>query len=415
MLKVFLAEDEFVVREGIKNNIDWGAHGYQFCGEAGDGEVAFSMIKEQRPDILITDIKMPFMDGLTLSRLVKAEIPSVEIILLTGYEDFEYAKEAISIGVASYLSKPISGDNLLKEVSKVAKRIEDKNLEKELAKKYEENMRERAELLKQTVDMLSVVPSSYEWALKASAKKNEESSSLSNYEDNSLKDKEVLQEIDPRHIDKKKVKEFLRIGEEEDTERFLEEFLCAMGKNAIRSTMLRQYISMDFYFCVTDFVENELGLSRNEVDALIPSSKLLSDEKATCDYLADIVKKALILRKENSQGRYRDVVNEVIAYIDEHFSDEELSLNTVASHVNFSPNHLSAVFRQETGQTFIKYLTDLRLEKAKELLLSTSKKSNEIGLMVGYKDPHYFSFLFKKTFGMTTTQYRGGKAVEGDL
>jgi len=413
MLKVFLAEDEFVVREGIKNNIDWGAHGYQFCGEAGDGEVAFSMIKEQRPDILITDIKMPFMDGLTLSRLVKAEIPSVEIILLTGYEDFEYAKEAISIGVASYLSKPISGDNLLKEVSKVAKRIEDKNLEKELAKKYEENMKERAELLKQTVDMLSVVPSSYEWALNAAKKSEKDASSI--HEDTSFKDEEILQEIDPRHIDKKKVKEFLRIGEEEDTERFLEEFLGAMGKNAIRSTMLRQYISMDFYFCVTDFVENELGLSRNEVDALIPASKLLSDEKATCDYLADIVKKAITLRKENSQGRYRDVVNEVIAYIDEHFSDEELSLNTVASHVNFSPNHLSAVFRQETGQTFIKYLTDLRLEKAKELLLSTSKKSNEIGLMVGYKDPHYFSFLFKKTFGMTTTQYRGGKAVEGDL
>ena len=141
MLKVFLAEDEFVVREGIKNNIDWGAHGYQFCGEAGDGEVAFSLIKEQKPDILVTDIKMPFMDGLTLSGLVKAEFPSVEIILLTGYEDFEYAKEAISIGVASYLSKPISGENLLKEISKVAERIEARNQEKELAKKYEENMK----------------------------------------------------------------------------------------------------------------------------------------------------------------------------------------------------------------------------------------------------------------------------------
>ena len=68
MLKVFLAEDEFVIREGIKNNINWGAHGYEFCGEAGDGEVAYSMIRESKPDILITDIRMPFMDGLTLSR-----------------------------------------------------------------------------------------------------------------------------------------------------------------------------------------------------------------------------------------------------------------------------------------------------------------------------------------------------------
>ena len=76
MLKVFLAEDEFVVREGIKNKIDWNQNGYEFCGEAGDGELAYSMIQKLKPDILITDIKMPFMDGLTLSRMVKAEFPN---------------------------------------------------------------------------------------------------------------------------------------------------------------------------------------------------------------------------------------------------------------------------------------------------------------------------------------------------
>ena len=101
-----------------------------------------------------------------------------------------------------------------------------------------------------------------------------------------------------------------------------------------------------------------------------------------------------------------------MAYIDDNFSDDELSLNKLAAHVNFSPNHLSAVFRQETGQTFIKYLTDYRLEKAKEMLLGTSKKSAEISLLVGYKDPHYFSYLFKKTQGMTTTQYRGRSKEE---
>ena len=73
MLKVFLVEDEFVIREGIKNNIDWKAHGYEFCGEAGDGELAYPMIQKLRPDIVITDIRMPFMDGLELSRLIRKE------------------------------------------------------------------------------------------------------------------------------------------------------------------------------------------------------------------------------------------------------------------------------------------------------------------------------------------------------
>ena len=142
MLKVFLVEDEFVMREGIKNNVDWAVHGYDFCGEAGDGEVAFPMIQKLKPDIVITDIRMPFMDGLELSKLIKKEMPWIEIILLTGFEEFAYAKEAIKIGVAEYLSKPISGDELLKELDIVSARIQEKRKEREIREKYDKEMEE---------------------------------------------------------------------------------------------------------------------------------------------------------------------------------------------------------------------------------------------------------------------------------
>ncbi len=536
MLKVFLAEDEFVIREGIKRNVDWNAHGYEFCGEAGDGELAFSMIQKLKPDILVTDIKMPFMDGLTLSRMVKAQFPWIEIILLTGYEDFEYAKEAIRIGVASYLSKPISGDNLIAEIDHVAERIIEKNREKEASLRYEKEMRERTELDKQdffrdlitgtkdlpyiidkakklSIDVLAMrynivlvrfwstrhdagtysksvlsveeridalaqekgaivfdlnlegkallfradseeelaenisecisrmkavfseyeniryyggvgqsterltdIPSSFNWAGRAFAHLylSSESDFLYGSEEKlgATNENVILSEVDPKHIDRKLIREFLRRGDDSETEFFLEEFFNGMGKNALKSTMLRHYIAMDMYFCVADFAESELKISRNDIESLIPTASFLSDEKATCDYLLRIVNKAIELRKEGSAGKYRDVVNEAIAYIEEHYAEDELSLNQLAAYVNFSPNHLSAVFRQETGQTFIKYLTDFRMEKAKELLLSTSKKSNEIGLMVGYKDPHYFSYLFKKTQAVTTTQYRGNAHLE---
>ena len=265
---------------------------------------------------------------------------------------------------------------------------------------------------------ISDIPSSFTWANRAYAHQylTSESDFLFGSEEglHSQRDDVILSEIDPRHIDRRLVKEFLRMGDESETEFFLDEFFKGMGKNAIRSTMLRQYISMDIYFTVSDFVMNELGLSKEEVDAQVPQSDMLSDEKTTYDYLVGILKKAIALRKRSSQSHYREVIGEVISYIDQHYSDEELSLNTLAAHVNFSPNHLSAVFRQEMGQTFIKYLTDYRLDKAKELLLSTSRKSNEIGAMVGYKDPHYFSYLFKKTTGMTTTQYRGKGRAEDE-
>ena len=113
MLKVFLAEDEIVMREGIKNNIDWQGEGFEFVGDAGDGELAYPIIQKTRPDILITDIKMPFMDGLELSRLVKHELPETKIIFLSGYDEFQYAKEAIDIGITDYLVKPVTGAQLI--------------------------------------------------------------------------------------------------------------------------------------------------------------------------------------------------------------------------------------------------------------------------------------------------------------
>lgn len=93
-IKVFLVEDEMVIRRGIKNSIDWEKEGYIFCGEASDGELAYPMIIKEKPDILITDIRMPFMDGLELCKLVKKELPNIKILILSGYDEFDYAKEA---------------------------------------------------------------------------------------------------------------------------------------------------------------------------------------------------------------------------------------------------------------------------------------------------------------------------------
>ena len=120
MLKVFLVEDERVIREGLRDNIPWEQYGYRFIGEASDGEMALPMIRKLKPDVLITDIKMPFMDGLSLSEIVKEEFPKTKIIIISGYDEFEYAKEGISIGITDYLVKPISGNQLLEAVKRWA-------------------------------------------------------------------------------------------------------------------------------------------------------------------------------------------------------------------------------------------------------------------------------------------------------
>lgn len=539
MLKVFFAEDEFIIREGIKNNIDWQAHGYEFCGEASDGELAFPLIQKTRPDILITDIKMPFVDGLALSRLVKKELPETEIIILSGYEEFDYAKEAIQIGVARYLLKPINGETLLQEIDSVAEIILGKQKEKEIREKYQKEMEEnslrdqmdlfqhlvtgdcsmeellsvadkldlkimapwysivllkiqsmkhdyeeysgsivvvderiaklaepehvlifdralegRAFLFKADsedellayqkeylgdvkevlsgyvnlryfggigtpVNRLREIPASFEDASHAFAHRYLVAESCILDSRLLMQEGAVEQEdfrisaVNLEQIDRTKMQEFLRTGDLDEVVYFVDEFFGKLDGGAMKSRIFRQYITMDAYFSIVDFLKG-LGLQKDEIEAPDQDSSILQDEKNAMEYIVRIMDKALVLRERKASSRYEDVVSEVIHYIENNYAQEELSLNLLASHVNFSPNHLSMIFSQQTGQTLIRYLTDYRMNRAKELLRCSSKKSSVISMEVGYKDPHYFSYLFKKTQGMTPTQYRGGRAAEGE-
>lgn len=534
MLKVFLVEDEFVVREGIKNNIDWEAHGYEFCGEASDGELAFPMIQKLKPDIVITDIRMPFMDGLVLSRLIKKEMPQIEIVILSGYEEFEYAKEAVKIGVAEYLSKPINGEELLKEMDALALKIEEKKQEREIREKYRKEMeesfrKERKELFsylvtaskspaelieladKMNIDLSalwynimllktrSINHADEEYSnslivVEQELKRLEEQSGLLSFDRNLegkailfradskeqleklqeeyvTKVKEILKDyeniryfggigspvnrlrelpfsfeqashafahrylvgeslilscdelekriylenddfdiskVDPKQMNRDRIREFLKLGDREETIYFVDEFMRAPGENALDSSLFRQYMIMDVYFCVADFIEG-LSFEKTEIPAPDVSAKTVQGKENAVKYVTYIIEKALELRERMVNRKYGDIVDKMMQYVSENYANENLTLNLMASYLNFSPNHLSMIFSQQTGQTFIKYLTDIRMNKAKELLRGSAKRSSEIGIYVGYKDPHYFSYLFKKTQGMTPTQYRENK------
>ncbi len=141
LLKVFLVEDECVVREGLRDCIDWERYGFEFCGDAPDGELALPQIRKLRPDILITDIKMPFMDGLALSKLVCAELPETRIILISGHNDFEFAQEAIEIGVEQYLLKPVTKASLLKTLEDVSRKIDEEREQKDYLRRFQQEGR----------------------------------------------------------------------------------------------------------------------------------------------------------------------------------------------------------------------------------------------------------------------------------
>lgn len=544
MIKVFLVEDEFIVREGIKNNINWEKYGYEFCGEASDGELAFPMISKEKPDIVITDIRMPFMDGLELSRLIKKELPQIKIIILSGHEEFEYAKAAIQIGIEEYLLKPINGDELLQAVNHVAEKIKEEretltgnhdsndiqelrvNGKRELFNDLIAGETALSEMLERgrglEVDLMAECYNIL--LLKIQRPQNGESYSMrieelyqrveayveeqkedmicfdrapegksilfkgenehdvdgkiqnfteffremiAGYEDVSyfgsvghsvlrlrelnrsyeaashafayrflvdgnriicMEDIEkqgklsaggndcLVGSVDTGSLDKRKIEGFLRGGEIDETRFFVEEYIRNTGEAGNNSMIFRQYIIMDMFFAATHFLgqidEEQAKLIQEPFSSPEQMQDTISHLDTTIDYIVALFRRVMEVRDMQMTEHNSDVVEAAKNYIQDNYSDEDITLNSVASHVNVSPNHLSAMFSQKTGQTFVKYLTDIRMNRAKELLKCTNKRSNEISEEIGYKDPHYFSHIFKKNVGCTPLQYRERSGCE---
>lgn len=536
MLKVFLVEDEFIVRNGIKNSINWEKEGFSFVGEASDGELAYPLIKDLHPDILITDIRMPFMDGIELSEQVHELYPEIRIIILSGYGEFTYAQKAIKIGVEEYLLKPISSAQLLESVKKVAGVIVKEREEQQLLKQYADGAKENRQrdwskfmmkLMTQDVSVMQVLQQQKEFSVDLNAgaygvmlfklrKKGDEigyseqaviamdavksyleqESDLYFMEngieglillltgqdklrvsnrmeeaahslDRIVRSKENLEYfgsmgtvvtrlnelkksyyyakkryilrfmrdwnrfekqekdatgsilensscMDPSYLvtmghRRELVEKFLKVGTIEEVEGFLSSYLENLGESNIQSLIFRQYVAMDFYMCVIGYEEqmslDDSKLTRKKMDINQIARQIDTVDKLKT-YLTQLLKNNIIRREEKVGRRYSDLIDDARRYIDQHYAEEEISLNQVARVVNMSPSYFSLVFGREAGQTFVEYLTALRMDKAKELLMCSSLRTSEIGYEVGYKDPHYFSYIFKKTQKCAPKEYR---------
>ena len=376
MYKVFLVEDEIVVREGIRNSIPWEKTSYTLTGEAPDGEVALSMILDSKPDILITDIKMPFVDGLTLSRIVKKNLPLIKIIILSGHDEFEYAREAISIGVEEYLLKPVSAREMIKTLEKVAKRIDE----------------EKEELL----------------FLESTRAQTRSTQSVGSGPQPSEKgsgfDPTGLLNIDGDIFFTK-----LKYATKKDIDSIVQEYFTMLGNSWGENPIMIYFLFGEIIVSASKIAESLGGdireivpfsLSHDNIQALISSPDIFS--RRVKSLLAALIE----FRDSHTAGRYQSVIVKAREYIDDNFAASDVSLYSTAVHVGISPNHLSTVFAQETGENFIEYLTRVRIERAKLLLKSTTMKSADIADETGFSDPHYFSYIFKKNTGLSPREFR---------
>jgi len=361
MYKVFFVDDEASMRAGIRESIDWDNSGFTLAGEAPDGEMALSLMQEILPDILITDVRMPFMDGIELSRCAKKTMPWIKIIILSGHDEFEYAKQAIAIGVEDYLLKPVTSVKLMEILNVAASRIE----------------KERRSNVENLIT--------------------------------SMHDMGASGIIPFADFNRLPMIEKLRYASRADAPKLVEDYLASFDRTSITSFIFLYYIFMDILLSSSKIIEELGGDANNILADFSDIGKLLNKTSGIENIRAlmtSILEKVIEFRNDATSSKYSDIITKAQDYIQGHYADKDISLHSVARAVNISPNHFSTIFSQETGETFIGYITRVRLEQAKLLLKTTQMRTSDVGYEVGYNDTHYFSYVFKKNTGMTPKEFR---------
>ena len=545
LYRIILVDDEEEVRKSIIRKIDWTAVGFAVVGDAENGEDALEKIENLEPDVVLTDIRMPYMDGLTLAERIRQKYPSMKIVIFSGYDDFEYAKQAIKLNVTEYILKPVN----VEELTAILKRIKT-NLDEEIEQKRNVNLlREnykrslpilREQFLKDLIsrpmdgETVQTLLREYDIPL-AGAKKwiaiaveleleqelTQEEAPLPLHEEKNLIPISVMQilseNLKPSYrfsllsfsgsadakiagiaaVDEnnsqtelinilgdicKEIRKTLKvpvnigIGHSaqklENISRSFQSALDALGYRSVVGTGSTIYIND-----VEPGIGGKLQFGSEEESALIQAIKFGPEEKIreTVRGIVDRMNEARVharqqqayilsvancmiqliqqydlnmeeifaedplgpdpftviqsmlnrenfsrwlyqtaLKINNALSRERDyaarqVIEKAKQYIMDNYQDPGLSVEQICRYLHMSPAYFSTMFKKATGQTYIAYLTEVRLNKAVELLNMTDEKTYVIASQVGYQEQNYFSYVFKKRFGVSPTKFRGSR------
>lgn len=352
--KAVIIDDEIWTRKVIRSLGEWETYGIEIAGEASDGEYGLELIRQVNPDIILTDVCMPHMNGLEQIKQLREENSSVQVIFISGYDDYSYVRNAMKLGAVDYLLKPVKPEELNNQLMNCTQRLQTlENAEKEKDFSMSFLKEEWAGGYYQLRDSLA------------------ESISSGNQEVLNLKLEEIslfLQE---------------KMGDMPDKGSMISIYYMLL--NLLQRFILSRGYGMEDIFegRNTTFVFEE-GCTPKEMISFISGLYLHGVEKI----------------QERMKGRTRLDTAKVQKYLQENYK-EGITLEGTAEEFFVSKEYLSKAFKAETGKGFQEYLTGLRMEKAKELILNYKVPIKDAGEMVGYVDQSHFYKTFKKYFGMT--------------
>lgn len=523
---VLLVDDEEEVIRVIMKKINWEGLGFSVIGYANNGMKALEMVEEFQPDVVMTDIKMPYMDGMELSNRIKTEFPATKILIFTGFDEFEYAKEAVHLEVEEYILKPVNSielTNVLTQLKiKLDQEISEKRNVETLQKCYLESLPllqanfystlvegriQEKEIPKYLADYQISFPGPYfcclvihtsssqvpkdmnplllstsvynqaterlgeKWQAKcfsylgntiliAQLKSENEVSELTDECDRFCRyahriigavvtvgigqvcgdilelsrsysgAREAvsyrviygasrainIKEIAPQEMSRSDTAgdtelsnlfKTIRLNPAEDIEQAVRKYLEQISFPA-KSLQQHHIDIMELVSALYRFTaNNDIATEDFSGDMRKLYSSLLDlGPDALQKWLIDI---SLSFREKLISARSRSTktfVSRAMEYVRSNYSDEELSLDNICEVLGVSNSYFSTIFKKETGNSFIGYLTDYRMDRASRLLIETNEKSYIIAKHVGYTDPNYFSYVFKRRFGVSPSKYR---------
>ncbi len=402
MHKLVIVDDEYLVRLGIRETIDWAANGIEVIGDASNGKQGYEMIKELNPDLVITDIKMPIMNGVDLVKTLHKEGFNGEIVVLSGYKDFEYAKETFENGIFSYVVKPIDNDELLEVVLRAVAKLEQKIKDRTLTSKVQTELPTlQSEFMKKLLSSNSFVGSDIP-------------SELLNH-DISLPTNGTMALISIEEMFKSKKSE-LNI--------YINLLKEALSKEKIA------FVDFDFQDSIVMFLDSNdiekislicrdtfIPFEQKTLTALTIGLTLYSSLEyiqKTYESCLKLVQSKLLFHlntvemelDDQTSYRHRQSISQFYSIIAEKYS-MQLTVRSVSDEMNVSESYLMHLLKDNLGKTFNEILTGYRIGIAKRLLLSGKYRINEVSDKVGYIDVKYFSQVFKKIVGVTPSDYQG--------
>ncbi|WP_338036922.1 response regulator transcription factor [Metabacillus litoralis] len=392
--KVLIADDEPIIREGIRQSVEWSSFNMFVEAEAEDGEEALELALKYSVNIILVDLNMPIMNGLSLIKKIREQLPLCKIIIITGHDEFTYAQEALRLNVTDYILKPVEPNKLNEVLDQVVEELESDTKQDEFLEMASRQIENNLSILREQF---------FNKWINGTIKNRESIINQLKFFDLPLSSpKHILVIQCPEYVANKpllsdKDKKILLFSIENITSEVFDHCskVSFRDETDLIIVLLWDSISENLYNIVKMKIKEYLKISIN-----IYIENIENDIASIAEGYENCKKKLV------SETTISPIVRRARQYIEKNFTDSDITIEQVADNLQVSPVYLGRIIKQDLGTSFVSLVTNLRIKEAIMLLNNTDLPIVQIAEEVGYDTQHYFSTAFKKVVGVSPNKYR---------